>query len=405
MMNFIRKFLASFIGSLILVGILTMPVVAQGLPEDLSIEEIRLLQEQVNELRGSISDAEAFLVSQNEVTSKEVRARVVEILEDNEVEGFRQMRFIAEKDGERYEVNTADSFTEGLRYEVKLGTDVYLQVLERGGEVIDVFLVDVVRIGSLIFIILLFSAFVVAVGLSRGVLALVGLFVTMLILFVGVLPAILNGWDPVLATAIGGVFILAFNMHLAHGFNDRTFIAFLSTVFGLLLALIFSYLFVAIAKLSGFASEDVILLYFQSEYTQVPSGILLAGIILGAVGVLDDIAINQSETISELLDTDPKMTQAELFTKTMRVGRHHIASTVNTLVLAYAGVALPILLLFLMTKDVGVWRFINDELIAEEIVRTMAGTSALVLTVPFATYLSAWYQKKYQHKHGASCKH
>jgi uncharacterized membrane protein len=282
---------------------------------------------------------------------------------------------------------------------------VYLQVLERGGEVIDVFLVDVVRIGSLIFIILLFSAFVIAVGLNRGVLALFGLFVTMIILFAGVLPAILSGWDPVLATVLGGVLILAVNMHLAHGFNDRTFIAFLATVFGLILALIFSYMFVAIAKLSGFASEDVILLYFQSEYTQVPSGILLAGIILGAVGVLDDIAINQSETISELLDTDPKMTQAELFSKTMRVGRHHIASTVNTLVLAYAGVALPILLLFLMTKDVGMWRFINDELIAEEIVRTMAGTSALVLTVPFATYLSAWYQKKYQHKHTTACKH
>lgn len=373
--------------------------------EELTIEEIEALQGQVTDLRGSISEAELILAEQNAVTSSEIRARVVEIISDVEIDGFRQINFLAENEGKFYEVNTADSFTEGLRYDINLGQEVYLQVLMRDGEVLDVFLVDVVRIGNLIFIMVLFGLFVIAVGRKRGVLAILGLLLTMMILFLGVFPLVLNGWDPVLVTVLGGILILAVNMHLAHGFNDRTSIAFLGTVIGLLLALIFSLLFVWIGKLSGFASEEVILLYFQSEYTQIPSGILLAGMILGAVGVLDDIAINQSETISELLAANPKMKRKEVFERSMRVGRHHIASTVNTLVLAYAGVALPLLLLFLMTKDVGMWRFMNDELIAEEIVRTMAGTSALVLTVPIATALSAWYQTRNPEKHGKSCNH
>lgn len=385
-------------------GYTQIPVV-QAIDDELSLEEIERLQGQVNELRGSIGEAEAMLLAQNAVSSGEVRAKVIEVISDTEIDGFRQMKFLAEADGVVYEVNTADSFTEGLRYNIVAGRDVYLQVLERDGEVLDVFLVDVVRIGNLIFIMLLFSFFVIAVGMRRGILALLALLLTMMILFLGVFPLILNGWNPVLATTLGGMIILAVNMHLAHGFNDRTSVAVIGTIIGLLMALIFSYLFVWISKLSGFASEEVILLYFQSEYMQIPSGILLAGMILGAVGVLDDIAINQSETISELLAANPKMDRKEVFERSMRVGRHHIASTVNTLVLAYAGVALPLLLLFLMTKDVGMWRFMNDELIAEEIVRTMAGTSALVLTVPITTALSAWYQTRNPEKHGKSCHH
>lgn len=386
-----KKLFALFLFSLIFVP---NTIFAQDLLDEGSKEELQMLQEQIEQveaLRGEIAEAGADTAA----TSSEVRAQIVEIVDETEVGETRQIEFIAEDEaGNRYEVNTADSYTEGLRYDLRVGQKVYLQVLKQGGVVNQVFLVDVVRVGRMVALALLFAILVVAVGLWRGVSALFGLLLTLGILFGGILPAILAGSDPVLATVLGSIVILAINMHLSHGFNKPTFVAYMSTLVGLTLAVIFSHAYVFFAKLSGFASEEMVLLYFSSEYVQVPSGILLAGIILGAVGVLDDIAITQSETVTELLDANNKLSRKELFERAMRIGRHHIASTVNTLVLAYAGVAMPLLLLFMLTKDVGALRFINDELIAEEIVRTLAGTSALILTVPIATAFATWYQKR-----------
>lgn len=120
----------------------------------------------------------------------------------------------------------------------------------------------------------------------------------------------------------------------------------------------------------------------------MPAGLLLAGIILGAVGVLDDIAITQTETVAELHEANPKLSSSELFKRGMQVGRHHIASVVNTLVLTYAGVALPIFLLFALREDMGFMRLLNEEMIAEELVRTLAGTAALILLVPISTWFA-----------------
>ena len=121
---------------------------------------------------------------------------------------------------------------------------------------------------------------------------------------------------------------------------------------------------------------------------------ILGGIILGAVGVLDDIAITQQETVFEIGSADPSLDKKELFKRAMNVGRHHIASVINTLVLAYVGVALPLFLIFMMNDTISITRFLNEEFVAEEIIRTLAGTSALILTVPIATWFAILIRKR-----------
>lgn len=298
------------------------------------------------------------------------------------------------EDGTPFLVRTVDSYPEGYFVTLHEGQRVILQVFSGPDGEPQAVLSDLVRTPSLIWIFLFFTFVTVLVGFFRGLNALLGLVVTIGILFLFVFPRILEGGDPVLTTVLGSIAILAINMHLSHGFQKKTLMAFASTVAGLALAVIFASIFVSVAKLSGLGSEEAMFLYLGSAAISVPTGILLAGIILGAVGVLDDIAIAQSEVVSELVEADPKLSQKELFMRAMRVGRHHIASTVNTLVLAYAGASLPLFLLFLQ-GGVSAGEFMNIELVAEEIVRTLAGTTALVLTVPIATWFAVLAQGKH----------
>ncbi|MDA0208144.1 MAG: YibE/F family protein [bacterium] len=328
------------------------------------------------------------------VESFEVKAQIVNIVDDREIGGQRQVKFIAEADGAQYTVDTAEALVEGLRYNISVGDSVYLQVILQDGEPVQVFLVDIVRIPALLFIALLFGALIVLIGYQRGLLAILGLLATLAIIFFFLLPSILAGANPISMTIIASAVILGVNMHLAHGVNKSTALAYLSTLIGLALAAFFAWLFTGLASLSGLASEETVLLYFEAQEFVIPRGILLAGMILGAVGVLDDIAITQAETVTELREVNGNLEDKDIYQRAMRIGRHHIASVVNTLVLAYVGVALPLFLLFLLNDDITMLRFLNEELVAEEFVRTIAGTMALILTVPISTFLATRFNKR-----------
>lgn len=320
--------------------------------------------------------------------SRDAQATVTRVIEDRVVDGRRQMRFEAKAGDETFQVDTASSYTEGLRYDIDAGDRVILVLLPDGEGGYDAQLSDVVRTRGLLLVFAAFAALTVAVGLARGITSLVGLALTLVILFGLVLPRILAGADPVAATALGGAGILAVNMHLSHGFNRRTFVAFLSTAFALGLAVLFARLFTAWGRLSGLGSEEAVFLSWQMGTGWDARGILLAGVILGAVGVLDDVSVTQTETVAELSRANPTLSPKELFVRAMRVGRHHIASTVNTLTLAYAGASLPLFLLFLKSS-VSYATFANAEVVAEQVVQVLAGTSALVLAVPLSTWMAA----------------
>jgi len=318
-----------------------------------------------------------------------VHAVIEEIQSKEDLSGdlFQYKLRVKLESGEIVQVNTEDSFLRGISVELKKGQKIYLQKI--GGEQSIYFFEDLVRTRGLILVFLVFLIFTLIIGLMRGVWSTIGLMITLWILFGMMFPAILAGKDVLLVTIFGSIAILAVNMHISHGFRKESFLAFSSTVIGFLLVWCFATLFTKWTFITGTGSEEASLLLSDIPVSISIVKLYLAGVMLGAVGVLDDIAISQTEIVHELMVTDPSMTFKKRFIPAMRIGRHHIASTVNTLVLVYAGASMPILLLFLSNSG-DVLSFINSEIVTEEIVRTLAGTVALILTVPISTLIAAY---------------
>ena len=232
----------------------------------------------------------------------------------------------------------------------------------------------------------LFAGVVIAVGLIRGFAALGGIVASLGILLLFILPAILDGRSPVLVAIVGATAISIVTLYLAHGFTRMTNVALLGIFTALVLTALLAAVGVELARFSGFASEESTLLtLFEGIDVR---GLLLAGIVLGTAGALDDVAITQASAVWELAEADPGSDRQSLFRRAMRIGRHHIASTVNTLLLAYAGAALPLLILFVLSEQ-SLGAIANSEVVAVEIIRTLVGSIGLVAAVPLTTWLAA----------------
>ncbi|MFF3563888.1 YibE/F family protein [Streptomyces sp. NPDC002574] len=233
----------------------------------------------------------------------------------------------------------------------------------------------------------LFAAAVVLVGRLRGILALVALIISFAVLTLFILPAILHGSDPLLVAVVGGSAIMLIALYMCHGLNARTSVAVLGTLCSLLLIALLGSVFIDWAVLSGNTSDETGLIHDLYPGIEI-HGLLLAGIVIGSLGVLDDVTVTQTSAVWELREADPSAGRRKLYRAAMRIGRDHIASVVNTLVLAYAGAALPLLLLFSIAQR-GVLAVAGSELVAEEIVRTLVGSIGLVVAVPLTTALAA----------------
>ncbi|XDV65227.1 YibE/F family protein [Streptomyces sp. R33] len=233
----------------------------------------------------------------------------------------------------------------------------------------------------------LFAVAVVVVGRMRGVFALVALVVSFGVLTLFILPAILQGSNPLLVAVIGASAIMLIALYMCHGLSARTSVAVLGTLVSLLLIGLLGSVFVDWAFLSGNTDDNTGLIH--GLYPDIDmSGLLLAGVIIGSLGVLDDVTVTQTSAVWELHQADPAMGSRSLYRAAIRIGRDHIASVVNTLVLAYAGAALPLLLLFSIANS-SMGSVANSELVAEEIVRTLVGSIGLVASVPVTTALAA----------------
>lgn len=233
----------------------------------------------------------------------------------------------------------------------------------------------------------LFALAVIVVGRMRGVMALVSLAVSFGVLSRFVLPGILRGGDPLLLAVVGGSAILLVSLYLCHGLNARTSVAVIGTLCSLFLIGVLGSAFIDWAHLTGDTSEETGLIHSLYPHIRI-RGILLAGVVIGSLGVLNDVTVTQTSAVWELKAADPAANWRALHASGMRIGRDHIASVVNTLVLAYAGAALPLLLLFSIAHS-GVGRAATSELVAEEIVRTLVGSIGLIASVPLTTLLAA----------------
>ncbi|WP_338897236.1 YibE/F family protein [Streptomyces sp. TG1A-60] len=233
----------------------------------------------------------------------------------------------------------------------------------------------------------IFALAVVAVGRLRGVMALVSLAASFLLLTLFILPAILQGSNPLVVAVVGASAIMLIALYLCHGLSARTSVAVLGTLISLVLIGVLGSMFIGWAHLTGNTDDNTGLIHGLYPTIDM-SGLLLAGVIIGSLGVLDDVTVTQTSAVWELHEANPSMGWRGLYRAGIRIGRDHIASVVNTLVLAYAGAALPLLLLFSIAQS-SVGTVANSELVAEEIVRTLVGSIGLVASVPVTTALAA----------------
>ncbi|WP_434592305.1 YibE/F family protein [Streptomyces sp. A5-4] len=233
----------------------------------------------------------------------------------------------------------------------------------------------------------IFALAVIVVGRMKGLMALIALAVSFAILTLFILPAILQGSNPLVVAVVGASAIMLIALYACHGLTARTSVAVVGTLISLLLIGLLGSLFIGWAFLSGNTDDNTGLIH--GLYPDIDmSGLLLAGVIIGSLGVLDDVTVTQTSAVWELHQADPKMGPRALYRAGIRIGRDHIASVVNTLVLAYAGAALPLLLLFSIAQS-SVGTVANSELVAAEIVRTLVGSIGLVASVPVTTALAA----------------
>lgn len=231
-----------------------------------------------------------------------------------------------------------------------------------------------------------FAIAVVALARWRGVAALVGLLASLGILTAFVLPATIAGAPPLWVAVVGGAAIAMVTMPLAHGPSLRTGVALLSTLLALLLTALLGDIVIRLGSFTGVDEDSVFLQGFGVAVDL--RGLLLAGLVIGALGVLDDVTITQTSAVTEVHAADPTLSRRRLLAAGLRVGRDHVAATVNTLVLAYAGAALPLLMLFTVSGTT-LGQTLTNELVAQEVVRTLVGAIGIVAAVPLSTALAS----------------
>lgn len=254
-------------------------------------------------------------------------------------------------------------------------------------------IIDFVRKDSLILLSAIFVILLVLVARWKGVSSIFGMLFTFYIVFAFIIPKILAGYNPVLIAIGASLVIIPVSFYLAHGFNKKTTIAIFGSTISLIITAILASLFLQLGHLTGLSSEEAGMLSLDNVGLNM-KGILLAGIVVGALGVLDDITISQAAIVDELANTAKLTKLRDLYTRSMLIGKDHITSMVNTLILAYAGASLPLLLIFVNNPH-PFSEIINYEMIAEEIIRTFIGSIGLILAVPITTFIAAnSYSKK-----------
>jgi uncharacterized membrane protein len=249
------------------------------------------------------------------------------------------------------------------------------------------FYADLERRPVLLWLFVAFVGAVIALAGWRGLLAVGALLVSLVVVVAFVVPSLLHGNEPVLVAVVGSAAIALVALYVTHGLHHLTTVAVLGTLAALAITLVLAVVFFEWARFSGAATEEATFLPLLSDRIDV-SGLLLGGVIIGALGALDDVVVTQVATVAELRHADPSLGVRDLYRAAMRVGRQHTGSIVNTLLLAYAGASMPLLVLFVLSGN-SLGSVANSEVVAVEIVRTLVGSIGLLAAVPISTWLAA----------------
>lgn len=329
----------------------------EELQDTLSAEVVEVAAERVERIMGTDANT----------TVQTVRARILEGDNEGEVVTFENDLVMLEA-GDRI-------FLSHVR-EID-GREMYL-------------LQDVDRGIPLVLLLLVFVGLLLWFAGRQGARALASLFLSILGIVFVLLPAILAGYDPVLMSLLIATVILALALFGTHGFTAISTIAYLGTVSAVLATSIIAWWFVGALRLSGYGSDASVYLNFATRGELDLAGLLLGSIIIGVLGVLDDISITQASVVQELKAANKNLNPKDLYSRAVKVGRDHVGSLVNTLALAYVGAALPLVLLF-STSEAPLYFTLNQEVIASELARILVGSIGLILAVPLTTLIAAWW--------------
>jgi uncharacterized membrane protein len=250
------------------------------------------------------------------------------------------------------------------------------------------------RLGAVLFFVILFIILVLIFGGLQGIRGLVSLGGSLILILYVLLPGILNGYSPILMSLGVSALIIIVGSYITHGFNKTTTSAVIGMIVTVLFTGVLAYVAVHTTRLSGFSNEEAVYLNFDTRGSIDFVGLLLGGILIGLLGVLYDVSIGQAISVEELHHIAPHLPRKTIFKRAIRIGREHIGALVNTLAIAYVGVSLPLLLLYLKSSDLSIGLAINREIFATEIIRTMIGSTGLVLAVPITTFIAVWMLMK-----------
>ncbi len=257
------------------------------------------------------------------------------------------------------------------------------------------YVTDYVRTNSLLWLTLFFVAIILIIGGKKGIMALLSLVLSFFIIIKVLVPLVFAGYNPLIVGIGVSFLILLALIYLTEGWNKKSHISILSIALSLMVTAGLSLLFGYLSQLSGSSNEEVV---FLIDAIKVPinfHNLLLAAIIIGTLGVLDDVVVGQVEAVEQLKTANPNLSDFEVFKMVMKIGQAHLGAITNTLFLAYVSASLPLVLLFSIHQEpfLTVSQIINNEDIATEIVRTLVGVISLCLSAPIATFLATKYLK------------
>jgi len=281
---------------------------------------------------------------------------------------------------------------------------LYLQENEQG--VIEIaYVAEIVRDKYLIYLVIGFMLALLAVGRLKGLKAIISLILTALAVIYILIPAILKGWDPVKISVLMCILIIAVTLLIISGFNKKTLSAIIGTAGGVLIAGIIALIVGSAAKLTGFGDdESQMLMYIPQNITFDFRGLLFAGILIGTMGATMDVGMSIASAMHEIKENSPNIKTSALFKAGMNVGRDAMATMSNTLILAYAGGSLHLMLL-LMAYETPFTHIINWDMIASEVLRSIAGSIGIIFAIPItalASVLIEKYEKKDPRFYGRS---
>ncbi len=324
------------------------------------------------------------------------QAEIIKIIEEKPIEVFGKIQTY-----QKLELKILDQDKKGQSIEIETGTLPLVNVpyYRQGDKVLisqtqtpqgsQYFIEDFVRTDPLLALFLLFLILTLIIARKKGILSIFGMIISFLFIFYLILPQIAAGANPIFISLLSALFLIPLTFFLSHGFNCKTLSAIIATLISLFFTSLLALLFISQSNLTGYSTEEAGFLSFQNPNQINMINLLLAGIIIGLLGILDDITIAQSAIVFTLKKENPKQTFKSLYTKSMQIGRDHISSMVNTLIIVYTASSLPLFLLFLDSSKTFV-QAINYEPITEEIIKMLISSISLILAVPLTTFIACF---------------